>query len=65
MSQSDFSHEAISDLGCNDFRLMAPVFVGKTINAVSEMIAKRNRQSARRRACHGTHDEIKPLAPCL
>ncbi len=46
MSVSDVSQKAIGNLGWNDIRLVAPVFVGDTIYAESEVIAKR--QSAKR-----------------
>ncbi|HUJ97388.1 MAG TPA: MaoC family dehydratase [Stellaceae bacterium] len=41
MSVSDVSQKAIGNLGWNDIRLVAPVFVGDTIYAESEVIAKR------------------------
>ena len=41
MSVSDVSQKAIGNLGWNDIRLTAPVFVGDTIYAASEVIAKR------------------------
>jgi itaconyl-CoA hydratase len=46
MSVSDVSQKAIGNLGWNDIRLVAPVFVGDTIYAESEVIAKR--ESAKR-----------------
>ena len=46
MSVSDISQKAIGNLGWNDIRLVAPVFVGDTIYAESEVIAKR--ESAKR-----------------
>jgi itaconyl-CoA hydratase len=42
MSVSDVSQKAIGNLGWNDIRLVAPVFVGDTIYAESEVIAKRD-----------------------
>ena len=46
MSVSDISQKAIGNLGWNDIRLIAPVFVGDTIYAESEVISKR--ESAKR-----------------
>ena len=46
MSVSDVSQQAIANLGWSDIRLTAPVFVGDTIYAESEVLAKR--ESARR-----------------
>jgi len=46
MSVSDISQKAIGNLGWNDIRLVAPVFIGDTIYAESEVIAKR--ESAKR-----------------
>lgn len=46
MSVSDISQKAISNLGWNDIRLVAPVFNGDTIYADSEVVAKR--ESAKR-----------------
>ena len=46
MSVSDVSQKAIANLGWNDIRLTAPVFVGDTIYAESEVLAKR--ESAKR-----------------
>ena len=46
MSVSDVSQKAIGNLGWNDIRLTAPVFVGDTIYAESEVVAKR--ESAKR-----------------
>ena len=46
MSVSDISQKAIGNLGWNDIRLTAPVFVGDTIYAESEVLAKR--ESAKR-----------------
>jgi itaconyl-CoA hydratase len=46
MSVSDVSQKAIGNLGWNDIRLVAPVFVGDTIYAESEVLAKR--ESAKR-----------------
>jgi acyl dehydratase len=45
MSVSDISQKAIANLGWNDIRLTAPVFVGDTIYAESEVLAKRLSQS--------------------
>jgi itaconyl-CoA hydratase len=41
LSVSDVSQKAIGNLGWNDIRLVAPVFVGDTIYAESEVLAKR------------------------
>src|ERR1044072_9827496 len=46
MSVSDVSQKAIGNLGWDDIRLTAPVFVGDTIYAESEVLAKR--ESAKR-----------------
>jgi len=45
MSVSDVSQKAIGNLGWNDIRLTAPVFVGDTIYAQSEVLAKRGSAS--------------------
>ena len=41
MSVSDISHKAIGNLGWNDIKLVAPVFVGDTIYAESEVLEMR------------------------
>jgi acyl dehydratase len=46
MSVSDVSQKAIGNLGWNDIRLVAPVFVGDTIYAESQVLSKR--ESAKR-----------------
>jgi itaconyl-CoA hydratase len=46
MSVSDVSQKAIGNLGWNDIRLTAPVFIGDTIYAESEVLDKR--ESAKR-----------------
>jgi acyl dehydratase len=46
MSVSDVSQKAIGNLGWNDIKLTAPVFVGDTIYAESEVLHKR--ESAKR-----------------
>ena len=46
MSVSDISQKAIGNLGWNDIRLTAPVFVGDTIYAETEVLGKR--ESAKR-----------------
>src|SRR5690349_20513700 len=46
MSVSDVSQKAIGNLGWNDIRLTAPVFIGDTIYAESEVLSKR--ESAKR-----------------
>jgi itaconyl-CoA hydratase len=46
MSVSDVSQKAIGNLGWSDIRLTAPVFVGDTIYAESEVLSKR--ESAKR-----------------
>jgi len=45
MSVSDVSQKAVGNLGWNDIRLTAPVFVGDTIYAESEVLAKRESAS--------------------
>jgi itaconyl-CoA hydratase len=45
MSVADVSQQAIANLGWNDIRLTAPVFIGDTIYAESEVIAKRESKS--------------------
>jgi itaconyl-CoA hydratase len=45
MSVSDVSQKAVGNLGWNDIRLTAPVFVGDTIYAESEVIGKRESAS--------------------
>ena len=45
MSVSDVSQKAIGNLGWNDVKLLAPVFVDDTIYAESEVIAKRESKS--------------------
>jgi itaconyl-CoA hydratase len=46
MSVSDVSQKAIGNLGWTDIKLTAPVFVGDTLYAESEVLAKR--ESAKR-----------------
>ena len=45
MSVADVSQQAIANLGWTDIRLPAPVFVGDTIRAESEVLAKRESKS--------------------
>jgi itaconyl-CoA hydratase len=45
MSVSDVSQKAIGNLGWNDIRLTAPVFVGDTIYAESEVLSARESAS--------------------
>jgi itaconyl-CoA hydratase len=45
MSVADVSQKAIANLGWTDIKLTAPVFVGDTIYAESEVIAKRQSKS--------------------
>jgi acyl dehydratase len=45
MSVSDVSQQAIGNLGWNDIKLTAPVFVGDTIYAESEVLGKRESSS--------------------
>jgi itaconyl-CoA hydratase len=45
MSVSDISQKAIANLGWTDIRLTAPVFVGDTIYAESEVLDKRESKS--------------------
>lgn len=45
MSVRDVSRKAVGNLGWNDIKLTAPVFVGDTIYAESEVLAKRESAS--------------------
>ena len=45
MSVSDISQKAIANLGWDKVKLMAPVFVGDTLYAESEVLAKRASKS--------------------
>lgn len=45
MSVSDTSQKAIANLGWNDIKLTAPVFVGDTLYAESEVLEKRESSS--------------------
>jgi|SRR6187397_1733553 itaconyl-CoA hydratase len=45
MSVRDVSQKAVANLGWNDIKLMAPVFVGDTLYAESEVISKRESAS--------------------
>jgi itaconyl-CoA hydratase len=45
MSVSDTSQKAIANLGWKDIRLTAPVFVGDTLYAESEVLSKRESES--------------------
>ncbi len=45
MSVSDVSQQAIANLGWTDIKLPAPVFVGDTLYAESEVLAKRESNS--------------------
>jgi acyl dehydratase len=45
MSVADVSQKAIANLGWSDIRLPAPVFVGDTLYAESEVLAKRESNS--------------------
>ena len=45
LSVSDTSQKAIANLGWNDIKLTAPVFVGDTIYAESEVLGKRESKS--------------------
>jgi itaconyl-CoA hydratase len=45
MSVADVSQKAIANLGWTDIRLTAPVFIGDTIYAESEVLAKRESKS--------------------
>jgi itaconyl-CoA hydratase len=45
MSVSDVSQQAVGNLGWNDIKLTAPVFVGDTIYASSEVLSKRESAS--------------------
>ena len=45
MSVSDISQKAVANLGWTDIKLTAPVFVGDTIYAESEVLSKRESAS--------------------
>ncbi|MAR79218.1 MAG: dehydratase [Rhodospirillaceae bacterium] len=45
MSVSDTSQKAIANLGWNDIKLVAPVFVGDTLYAESKVLSKRESKS--------------------
>ena len=45
MSVSDVSQKTIANLGWSDVRLTAPVFIGDTIYATSEVLEKRESNS--------------------
>ena len=45
MSVADVSQKAVANLGWSDIRLTAPVFVGDTVYAESEVLAKRESKS--------------------
>ena len=45
MSVADVSQKAIANLGWTDIKLTAPVFVGDTVYAESEVLAKRQSKS--------------------
>jgi itaconyl-CoA hydratase len=45
MSVSDLSQKAVANLGWTDIRMPAPVFVGDTLYAESEVLAKRESKS--------------------
>jgi itaconyl-CoA hydratase len=45
MSVADVSQKAVANLGWTDIRLTAPVFIGDTIYAESEVLAKRESNS--------------------
>ncbi|NIP27828.1 MAG: MaoC family dehydratase, partial [Phycisphaerae bacterium] len=45
MSVSDTSQKAIANLGWKEIKLTAPVFVGDTLYAESEVLAKRESNS--------------------
>jgi acyl dehydratase len=47
MSVSDVSQQAVGNLGWTDIKLTAPVFVGDTIYAESEVLSKRESASRR------------------
>src|SRR6201981_1251569 len=44
-SVGDVTQKAIATLGCTDIKLTAPVFIGDTIYAESEVLAKRESNS--------------------
>lgn len=45
MSVSDISQKAIANLGWTDIKMIAPLFVGDTLYAESEVISKRESNS--------------------
>ena len=45
LSVSDISEHVMANLGWNDIRLPSPVFIGDTISASSEILAKRESES--------------------
>ena len=45
LSVSDLSEHVMANLGWNDIRLPSPVFIGDTISASSEILAKRESES--------------------
>ncbi|MDE0659617.1 MAG: MaoC family dehydratase [Gammaproteobacteria bacterium] len=45
MSVTDISHKAIANLGLDDVKFPSPVFVGDTLYAESEVLAKRESKS--------------------
>jgi len=45
MSVSDLSQKAVANLGWTDIKLTAPVFVGDTVYAYSEVLSKRESKS--------------------
>jgi itaconyl-CoA hydratase len=45
LSVRDVSQKAVGNLGWNDIRLLAPVFVGDTLTAESEVLSKRESAS--------------------
>jgi len=45
MSVSDVSQKAVANLGWTDIKLTAPVFIGDTIYAESEVLSKRSSAS--------------------
>ena len=46
MSVSDVSQKAIGNLGWDDIKLIAPVFVGDTIYAESKVVSNANREAS-------------------
>ena len=61
----DVSQKAVANLGWTDIKLTAPVFIGDTIYAESEVLSSAHRQVARRKASSRcARPARRPTAPC-